>query len=94
MIHILLKMYYFFVTIQYNYKDSIVIFSTTFKSAHYLNKAEMIEKAFMKTITDHFDLGYSMLYKLMHEQQANIIFYNTITKNHYEQYKKDKIIHR
>lgn len=85
-------MYYFFVTIQYNVKDKVVIFSTVFKSTTYVNKGEMIEKAFMKTITDHFDLGYSVLYNLMHEQQANIIYYSTLTKKQYEQYKKDKII--
>lgn len=87
-------MYYFFVTIQYNYNGTAVIFPAIFKSAHFVDKAAMIEKAFMKTITDHFHVGYSILYDLIYEQQANIIFYNTLTKKQYDQYKKDKIIRK
>jgi hypothetical protein len=85
-------MYYFFVTIQYNYNSAVVIFSTIFKSDHYMPKAEMIEKAFMKTINDHFHVGYSILYDLIHENKSQIIFYNTLTKKQYDQYKKDKIV--
>lgn len=85
-------MYYFFITIQYNYNGNLVIFSTIFKSTIYMTKEKMIEKAFMKTITKHFDLGYSVLYKLIHEKQSEIIFYNNLTKKQYEQYKIDKII--
>lgn len=84
-------MHYFFVTIQYTITN-LVTFSTVFKSVNYLTEAEIIEKAFMKNITNHFHLGYSNLYDIIYDKKSQIISYSNLTKQQYERYKiKDPV---
>jgi hypothetical protein len=80
-------MHYFFVTIQYYIKERSVIFSVVFKSVNFLTEAEIIEKAFMKKITDHFYLGFRTLYDIIYDRQSQIIAYSNLTKQQYERYK-------
>ena len=80
-------MHYFFVTIQYFFRDNTFIFSTVIESVEYPTKKEIIENAFIEECKDHSYLGMNGIYDTMHDERTKIISYSTLTKKQYDKYK-------
>lgn len=86
------RMYYFYVTIQYYFRDSAVIFSTVITSMEYPTRIEIIENAFIEECNEHAYLGMNGIYDMMHDKRTKIISYSTLTKKQYDNYKLEKVI--